>query len=184
MTLGPRLPDTPFYFLRHGETDWNVERRVMGHRDVELNEKGRDQAARAARFLKSMRLKSIVASPLLRARETADLVAAETGLAVAEVEDLRERGWGEREGHTAVDWPLSDTLPDGAESMLEFKGRVLDALTHALGPAPCLVVSHGGVLRVILDVLALEPPPGRMPNAQPLLISPVNRVIRPMMPAV
>ena len=73
----------PFYFLRHGETYWNREGRTQGQLDSKLNETGIAQAALAAEALKDEPIERIVASPLSRARDTAQAVADVLGLTVA-----------------------------------------------------------------------------------------------------
>ena len=69
------LPPVPFYFLRHGVTDHNLRRLVMGQLDVPLNDQGRRQAELAARQVVGLGISRIVSSPLSRARETAEVIA-------------------------------------------------------------------------------------------------------------
>jgi broad specificity phosphatase PhoE len=82
------------YFIRHGETDWNVAGRLQGQRDIPLNGKGRDQAAAAGRLLRDLVTAShlgeldFVASPLLRTRETMGLARAAMGLPPAPFKHL------------------------------------------------------------------------------------------------
>lgn len=84
--------------VRHGETDWNRMRQAQGRADIELNENGRDQAFRLAGRLKNMRLDGIYASPLLRAYETAEIIAQRCHLPLEAVEALTEMDMGEWEG--------------------------------------------------------------------------------------
>lgn len=65
----------PFYFLRHGETDWNLEHKAMGSQDIPLNNRGLSQVLNAVKLLKNESIGTIVSSPLLRARKTADIIA-------------------------------------------------------------------------------------------------------------
>src|SRR5947199_5145000 len=97
------------YYMRHGETDWNVEGRLQGGIDTPLNALGRAQAAQAGRILARLFARegrvaasvAFVASPLQRARHTMDLVRAELGLppvGYALDDRLREIGYGHWEG--------------------------------------------------------------------------------------
>src|SRR5437763_16473885 len=92
---------TMLLLVRHGETDWNAERRWQGHADVPLNEHGRSQAKLLADELAGERaLDAIYVSDLSRARETADIVGTRLGLPVVLARDLREIEVGSREGLT------------------------------------------------------------------------------------
>ena len=73
------LPLKPFYFLRHGETDWNLERRAMGSQDIPLNDRGVSQALNAAELLKNEPIATIISSPLLRASKNADITRGVLG---------------------------------------------------------------------------------------------------------
>ena len=100
MSLNP----VAFWFLRHGETDWNAQGLSQGNTDIALNAVGRAQAARAARSLVGMRFGSIVASPLSRARDTAAMAAEALGMDFTLDDDLREVSFGEQEGQPMGDW--------------------------------------------------------------------------------
>jgi broad specificity phosphatase PhoE len=93
---------TTLLLVRHGETDWNAERRWQGHADVPLNERGRDQAERLAEELENARVDAVYSSDLSRARETAEIVGARLGVPVVLDPALREIDVGSREGLT---WP-------------------------------------------------------------------------------
>lgn len=144
--------DRRLLFLRHGQTDWNKQRLCVGQVDIPLNEVGRQQANAAARSAKLKHVSGIVCSPLLRAKETGETIARQTGLAIAFVDDLKECCLGELEGQVEEDlsmfdpW-LSGQTPNGAESWTAFSKRVLKgidtAFRHFERP---LVVSHSGVL--------------------------------------
>ena len=85
--------------VRHGETDWNAALRIQGHTDIALNERGRWQAAQLARALADEELHAVYSSDLQRAHATAHAVAVNAGLAVQHDLGLRERGFGDFEGH-------------------------------------------------------------------------------------
>ena len=88
----PVIGQTPFWYLRHGETDWNRRGLSQGSIDIPLNELGLAQAREAAQKLLHRGITSIVASPLSRARVTAEIVGDELGVDVTIEPDLREVG--------------------------------------------------------------------------------------------
>src|ERR1044071_989182 len=88
----------PFYYLRHGETESNAAGTIAGSLDVELTPLGRDQARVAAKALAGAPITAIYASPLRRARDTAQPVAEALQLPVTILEEIAERNWGELEG--------------------------------------------------------------------------------------
>jgi phosphoserine phosphatase len=90
---GPR-----FLLIRHGETDWNRAGKFQGQIDVPLNDNGRNQASLAAEFLKTTQIDFGFTSPMLRPKETAQIILQDRGLALAENADLREIGHGLWEG--------------------------------------------------------------------------------------
>src|SRR5262245_16808019 len=94
-------PDRPLVLVaRHGETEWNRERRIQGHEDVALSETGRAQARALAERLKRAPCARVVSSDLVRAKETAEAVAAALGLRVETDPRLREQHLGEWQGLT------------------------------------------------------------------------------------
>ncbi len=153
---------------RHGETDWNRESRFQGHADTTLNDAGRVQARELAERLAAERIAAVYASPLLRALETAEIVAARLGLDVRTVEGLREVDVGSWSGLTRTEieqrfpdgfrrWLALDHGWDDGESYEELGQRVLEALAvlDALHPGErVLVVSHGGPMRAAMAAAA------------------------------
>ncbi|WP_460795306.1 histidine phosphatase family protein [Microbacterium sp. GXF0217] len=151
--------------VRHGQTDWNLDRRIQGSTDIPLNETGRGHAREAAAALATGTHHAIYASPLVRAHETARIIAGEIGLGEPElVADLREREFGEAEGMLVADYIASygDWHADvpGAESFDEVRDRALGALDliardsrrrSAPVAESVIVVAHGGVIRALLD---------------------------------
>lgn len=172
MSLNP----IPFWFLRHGETDWNAQGLSQGNTDIPLNAVGRAQAARAARSLQGMRFGSIVASPLSRARDTAAVVAAALGMEFSLDDDLREVGFGAQEGQPMGDW-YDDWIaghytPAGAETFPGLRARTVAAINRATAlPGPVLVVAHGALWRAFRYEAGL-PANVRTPNALPLRVEP------------
>jgi broad specificity phosphatase PhoE len=156
------------YLVRHGETDWNAESRLQGHRDIALNDVGRDQARDAATRL-PRDVARVVASDLLRARETGEIIARALGVSIELDPALRERSFGKFEGLTSKEcqarWPdawrayKTDPLRPVLEgepypSFVERARRaVVAAARRAARPgAPAAVVTHGGVVKAVLEL--------------------------------
>ena len=152
--------------IRHGETAWNVDTRIQGQLDIPLNETGEWQARRLGRVLASEPITAVYASDLKRAHRTAEHVAdAVGGLEVQPDIGLRERGFGSFEGLTFQDieaqlpeqahqWRtrVPDFAPEGGESLIEFRQRVLDTLDALAARHPgeqIVLVAHGGVMDVL-----------------------------------
>jgi 2,3-bisphosphoglycerate-dependent phosphoglycerate mutase len=148
---------TSVLFVRHGETDWNAERRWQGHADIPLNDRGRDQAGRLAEELAGDDVDAIYASDLARASETAEIVGARLGVAVVLDPDLREIDVGSREGLT---WSETQALADwDGESAEAHQERILDAIGRIAKRHPgehVLVVTHGGSMRRVHEHLGLD----------------------------
>jgi probable phosphoglycerate mutase len=162
------------YLARHGETDWNAAGRWQGQTDVPLNARGREQARELAAALRGAGLRAVASSDLARARTTAEIVAAELGLAVARLDpDLRERRFGCFEGLTRDEvaarhpgaWEAHVADPGPAMPGGESRDELLARLARGLGsvaslPGPALVVMHGGSMRALLaDFLGGMPRP-------------------------
>jgi broad specificity phosphatase PhoE len=92
------IPKRPFYFLRHGQTDWNLEGRYQGHADTPLNRTGIAQAHAAAECLAEVAIDRIVVSPLIRAVATAAIVAERLGKPIQIERGLMERNFGSFNG--------------------------------------------------------------------------------------
>ena len=159
------------YFVRHGETDWNVEGRLQGQKDIPLNDLGRVQAEEAGRRLRALvpRFEDLdyVASPMTRTRETMELLRTTLGLHPAAYrldERLVELTFGAWEGMTWKEVRKSEPQaaaarerdkwgfapPGGGESYAMLADRVrpiLDGLTR-----DTVLVAHGGVARAFLAV--------------------------------
>jgi broad specificity phosphatase PhoE len=150
---------------RHGETTWNREARFQGQIDVPLNDRGREQARELARRAQAEGIAALYASPLLRARETAEIVGAELGLDVRVDDRLKEMDVGAWGGRLKADVQAEDAevwarwreagedwrFPEG-ESLGEQQERVVAALVDITQARelPALVVCHRGVVRCAL----------------------------------
>jgi broad specificity phosphatase PhoE len=154
------LPLHAFYFLRHGETDWNKARKLQGLTDVPLNARGEEQAEAARLIAASLGLKSIAVSSLGRARRTAEIVNRDLGLLMTHYDSLREFNVGPYEGSTDGSWLdlwFADGLVEGLESFVDFRKRVLAGMIEALTlDHPVLIVAHGGVFWALQRLLGFQ----------------------------
>ncbi|AIY43665.1 hypothetical protein LT85_4507 [Collimonas arenae] len=175
------MATTQILLIRHGETDWNLERRLQGHLDIALNQVGERQAQALARCLDGVALDAIFSSDLQRAQQTAVPLAAARNLPLQLDAGLRERCYGALEGlrypEAAERFPeayaalmgrdVDFRYPAGvhvAETMREFYQRAVHALLAILASADrtrIAIVTHGGVLDCIYryaNSLPLEQP--------------------------
>ena len=158
----------PFYFLRHGETDWNADGIMQGQTDVPLNETGVQQAGTVARTIFTLPIVTVCCSSLQRARHTAEIVTAGLNLTIVAIDDLRECRFGIYEGRPSDsawrdEWAQSGLLR-GGETHDAYLNRALKGLNTALAhPGPVLVVAHGGTFWAI-QRFALNRQPVRIAN--------------------
>jgi probable phosphoglycerate mutase len=174
--MRPALAPVAFWFLRHGETDWNAQGLSQGSTDIPLNAIGVAQAHRAAAALVGQEVATIVASPLVRARRTAEIAAEALGLPVAIDPELREVAFGEQEGLPMGDWYddwiAGSYTPAGAESFQALLARAVAAVNRATAlRGPVLVVAHGALFRALRLAFGHEPNV-RTPNALPIWCAP------------
>jgi probable phosphoglycerate mutase len=179
----------PIYFIRHGQTDWNVERRYQGHADTRLNDTGREQAARNGRALKEAidgaGLFAFIASPLSRATETLEILRGAMALPARRyaVDDrIIEIDLGEWNGRTYEEVAAADPgvherrekekwdfrVP-GGESYAEAARRVRDFLASLDRPA--VITGHGASGRILRAYLL-----GLKPSRTPHLPAPQDKV--------
>lgn len=147
------------YFTRHGQTVWNVERKICGATDVELTDLGYEQATELANKIKEegIEIDQILYSPLIRAAETAKKVSELTGIPAKEEERLREQCFGKYEGtprrgeeFQAAKLNFIDSF-EGGETMLHLAQRIYNLLddVKADQDKTYLLVAHNGIARVI-----------------------------------
>ncbi|MDI3242215.1 histidine phosphatase family protein [Arthrobacter sp. AL08] len=149
---------TTFALIRHGQTDWNAQRRLQGATDIPLNDVGRGQARDAVAVVSGYKWDAVVSSPLSRAAETAELIAGGLGLAVdRHVPELAERSFGDAEG--LQDGPELEALriPGGfrgaeTEDQAARRGLLaLETLAEEFRGGRILVVAHGTLIRLSLN---------------------------------
>lgn len=173
--------DTTLFIIRHGETDWNAEKRYQGQADIPINDRGRAQAKRNGEALKALGLDlnalDFVASPLVRARETMEICRTALGL---EPEGyridplLKELSYGAWQGLLQSNLPTEDPeglaarnqdpfhwRPKNGESYADLVGRTRRWLETVTGDS--VVVAHGGTLRC-LHALLLNVPEHDVPT--------------------
>ena len=156
--------------IRHAQSVWNAEGRWQGQADPPLSAHGREEARAVAAALDGL-VEHVVSSDLLRALETAEIVAGELGLGEVAIEpDLREIGIGEWSGLTRDEieerwpggisgWRSGDFSPPGAEDREAFVARVLRGLEAVArnDRRPALVVTHGGAIGRLEQHLGVNP---------------------------
>ena len=155
-----------FAFIRHGQTDWNRDDRLQGSSDIPLNDVGRAQAHDAAALLAAGGWEAIVSSPLSRARETAQIIAADLGIELGpSYAAFVERDYGVNEGGSSSDivakYPSRDY--PGAETLdsVVLRGTAgLAAVAADFGERPTIIVCHGTIIRYTLAALAGRRLPG------------------------
>ncbi|MGN1031458.1 MAG: histidine phosphatase family protein [Butyricicoccaceae bacterium] len=149
-----------FYFVRHGQTVWNVENKICGATDIELTALGHQQAEELGRKIAEQGLKidEILYSPLVRAAETARHISEMTGIPARSEERLKEQNFGRYEStaRDGVEFQKAKThfaeRYDGGESMLQLAQRIynlLDDVRAESNQKTCLLVAHNGIARVI-----------------------------------
>ena len=158
------------YIVRHGETEWNVKHIIQGHKNVGINNTGKKQVSALTKRLQPIQFDAIFSSDLLRTKQTADILNMERKLALVTTEALRERYFGKFEGQNARTFFKEvkdllkeyETLSDEnkrkfryptAESDEEMISRVITYIREiavAYAGKKVLVVTHGGVIRILL----------------------------------
>jgi broad specificity phosphatase PhoE len=166
------LPNKSFYFIRHGETDWNKRHIIMGSIDIPLNDLGITESQQAASILKKEKFDAIISSPRIRALKTAQVIAEQVKInrPIIINTQITEREWGDAEGKRidpTKDLFNDEDTPHGAETFSAFTVRVLGAVSLILLEHNCpLIVSHGGVFKALADSLGHK-------NLQALNCSPI-----------
>ena len=160
---GHHATHTTLTLVRHGETDWNAQRRMQGRTDIPLNERGLRQAELVARRLEGTQWDAIVSSPLARVMGVSRAIAGAIGHPEDRIvtrDDLVERGFGQAEGMTLPErteaFGLDAPIP-GIEPYEELDRRVMNALREIEAEyrsKRVLVVAHGGVVNAALEQLA------------------------------
>ena len=156
---------TDLLLVRHGQTDWNVERRIQGWEPVPLNDTGRAQARAAASLLADLKPAAVVSSPVLRAVQTAEIlkdalgwpdpVETHPGFGEFRMGDWDGKAlselWGAEAWRFYLDHPAETTFPRG-ESLADIRARAIgaaNAVVSEKGGGSVVIVSHGGIVRLL-----------------------------------
>jgi broad specificity phosphatase PhoE len=194
---------TTILIARHGQSDWNQEKRWQGHSDRPLTERGREQAEALADRLAHIELDAVYSSDLQRARATAAVVAERQGLEVRQLPELREVDVGSWSGLTRAE--AEERFPEGfarwrdgypgwkdGETYEAMTDRVLgavDRIAREHEGGRVLVVSHGGPIRAVhaaalgLDVHAYRRLRPVEPNARLSAVCVVDGMLTELCPA-
>lgn len=156
------------WFARHGETDWNVRRLMQGTTDTDLNENGRNQAAKLGEKMADSGITHVYTSWLKRANLTGQIVADRLGIPCEVRDGLQETGLGEWEGRIWTQiceespeitrrWATDrrNTRPPGGENCEDVLARVVPAVVRIAREATgdVMIVSHNGTIRIFLAEL-------------------------------
>ncbi len=147
-----------FYFVRHGETVWNVENKICGATDIELTERGHQQAIETGHKILEMGIKAdiILTSPLIRAKETARHISEITGIPMEVEQRLIEQNYGIWESTPRDGKEFHEAKKDRAsrvgtgESMLQMAQRIYNLLDDIkAGDKEYILVAHNGLVRIV-----------------------------------
>ena len=164
------------YFVRHGETDWNKQRRIQGQADIPLNEFGIHLARETARGLADIPFAACYSSPLGRARKTAEIILGDRDVPVITDTRIEEMSFGEYEGkccskkgwelpdnfHRFFDGPEKYMTPPGGENFADVRKRTGEFLNELYGlkeykDSSILIITHGAALAGILNNIKNQP---------------------------
>lgn len=164
------------YFVRHGETIWNKEKKIQGQSDIPLNEYGKELGEITAKALKDIPFNIVYSSPLIRAKETAEILLKNRNLEIHEDPRLVEMSFGEGEGeslpeihahpemklHNFIHNPGEYTPPAGGETFEELYDRCKNFIDEVILPAEkkydtMLIVGHGALIRGMIHYINNRP---------------------------
>ena len=165
--------ETYVFLIRDGVTDWHTEGKVLGHRDIALNDEGLAQARRAAEALAGIAIAEVISSPLVRALQTAEAIGKPFGIEVARDPRLIDFNAGKWEGmpytevlaqpeiREFIKDPSSERIP-GADRLRDVSARAVSAVEQALEDNPSgdaiAMITHAGIIRVLLTHYLGSPP--------------------------
>lgn len=160
--MNKTIPLIPFFFIRHGQTDWNLQEIWQGQTDIPLNETGHTQAQSAISLLSEKGISRIASSPLIRAHKTAEIINQHLRVPMLIIDGLKERSVGVLEGTVkdkliiATDCIYKEPIEKG-EHVDDFKSRIVTALHEILDPEhTTLIVAHGGVYWAIMEMIGFK----------------------------
>jgi probable phosphoglycerate mutase len=156
------------YITRHGETEWNIEKRMQGWNDSPLTAKGIEDAIALGYRLKNVDLKCVYTSPSGRAMKTSELIIGNRDIAIIPEENLREIHLGEWEGKTALELDKADKVnhnafweaphlyvPNNGESFLDVRERISNILKRIIDEnenGEIMIVTHAVIVKTIMSI--------------------------------
>ncbi|WP_080876374.1 histidine phosphatase family protein [Oceanobacillus timonensis] len=153
---------TEICMIRHGETDWNKEKRIQGKTDIPLNKTGESQAKVCCAAAEKFEPTVLITSPLARAKVTAEIINKDLGLPLHEMPDFVERSYGDAEGMDIADrnryFPDREMIPN-VETFEALKERAMKGLEEVCEKYPgerVLIVSHGALINALLSIISKE----------------------------
>ncbi|WP_186575870.1 histidine phosphatase family protein [Aquibacillus kalidii] len=145
--------------IRHGQTDWNYLGKLQGKTDIPLNQVGIKQASQCRDYFKGGDWDLIIASPLERAKRTAEIINQGLGIDLVLMEDFKERSFGDAEGLTLEE--RNEQYPDGNYPGMETRSALTDRVMGGMEKInltypnkKILLVAHGAVINAILSVMS------------------------------
>ena len=152
------------YLVRHGQTDWNVQKRAQGHTDRPLDSIGQEQAQRVGKAFLDLPVERVLTSDLKRAQQTAEEIARHTRLQLEILPELRERGFGEWEGQNFAEIAIrfgfeadfkgvtrNEVTPPGGESFMEVWSRLESVVQDVRNRNEnTAIVAHGGTCSLLM----------------------------------
>jgi len=163
------------FLTRHGQTDWNVQKKVMGRCDEPLNLKGKEQAIETRDNLDNADIDLIICSPLQRAKQTAEIIDGNRNIPIIYDDRIIERDFGEFEGKETKDFDFNgywnyykNEKYQQAENIQDFFKRIydfLDDVTEKYKDKNILIVAHGGVSIPVACYFNNEIPEGSLVEA-------------------
>jgi len=146
--------------IRHGETDWNKEKRLQGRENIPLNEEGINQIKNTIEYLKKNKWDIIITSPLSRARQSAEIIAEDIGLTeIIEEENFTERDYGEASGLTEEERKkvFPNGIFNGVENIEELQQRMISSIKKYIKMyygKNMIIISHGAAINSLLSYLS------------------------------
>ena len=173
------MPRSQVLFIRHGQTAFNTESRLQGAMPVPIDQRGIEQSQALAQHLLTLEIDALYTSPRLRAKATADIVAASLGLPAIEDERLAEIRFGDFEGHTFAE--VAQRYPDayakwqsgyrayrvpGGESRLDVQRRMQAAWEDIIAGdgRRVAIITHSSAMVILLASMFTELPAKRVLN--------------------
>jgi broad specificity phosphatase PhoE len=161
-----------FFFVRHGQTDWNAKGILQGHNDIPLNQTGKDQAYELAKNVREHKFDVIITSTLSRAFETAEIINQLQSLPIVPRDDLREACSIEAAKYILaskgikrkINFDFVKPHPEGPKEFIKRIETAIHSVFEEYQSEKLLIVAHGGVLAAMCEIFQHQVIP--TPNCQ------------------